>query len=396
MSLDFQSIREKVKQLGENAVSRVQQLQEKHAQAFELLLNNAQNLAGLRQKVEDVVRNYDPSIRCALPVKETLTASFSLPPLPDELTILAADGSQITPDRNAEVYYALINVGAIKIRRGLSDPPITTTVSQLLYDDQLYTSSGTITDARLALMRDLNERTILAKLAQESSPPVVTFTDGPMELWIGVAVSNQEITENAEILEAYLQSLSTLHGLGVSTAGYVDRPSANLVIRTLEVAMTPQTNLTDINSLHPLRGVTDIALYREILKSGERSPVFALQSQSAKSYKGPLGLHFFYLNVGQSERPYLARVDIPAWVADNAEILDILHAALIDQCQIMGMRPYPYLLHRAHETAVVRLEEKEQVTLMIVQELRKRGLKVGDRSSKQSAKQVGGRTRYEL
>jgi hypothetical protein len=141
--------------------------------------------------------------------------------------------------------------------------------------------------------------------------------------------------------------------------------------------------------------VTDIALYRDILESGERSPVFALQSQSAKSYEGPLALHFFYLNVGQPGRPYLARVDIPAWVAENPESLDILHAALIDQCRVMGVRPYPYLLHRAHETAVVKLQEKEQVTLMIAQELRERGLTVGGRSSKQSAKQAGGRARHE-
>jgi hypothetical protein len=60
----------------------------------------------------------------------------------------------------------------------------------------------------------------------------------------------------------------------------------------------------------------------------------------------------------------------------------------------MGLRPYPYLLHRAHETAVVKLAEKEQVTAMIMQELRKRGVAVGEISSKQSAKQLAGRGRY--
>jgi len=395
MSLDFQSIREQVKQLGENAISRAQQLQDKRTQALELLKNNSQNVAGLRQKVETVVRNHDLSLRCALPVIEQLTASFPLPVLPDEMTVLAADGSQITPDRHAEVNFAVINVGAIQLRQGSSDPPDTTITSQLLYDEQLYSTTGTITDAKLALMRDLNERTILAKLAKKAPPPVVTFTDGPMELWIGVAGGSQDIAENAEVLEAYMHSLSKLDGLGAITAGYVDKPSANLVVRTLEVAMTQQTELSEIKNLHPLRWVTDIALYRDIIESGERSPVFALQSRSAKSYKGPLALHFFYLNVGQPGRPYLARVDIPAWVAENPESLDILHAALIDQCRVMGVRPYPYLLHRAHETAVVKLQEKEQVTLMIAQELRERGLTLGELSSKQSAKQAGGRARYE-
>ncbi len=395
MSLDFQSIREQVKQLGENAIGRAQQLQDKHAQALELLANNAQNVAGLRQKVDIVVRNHDPSLRCALPVIEPLNASFPLPVIPDEMTVLAADGSQITPDRHAEVNFAVINVGAIQLRRGSSEPPETTITSQLLYDEQLYSTTGTITDARLALMRDLNERTMLAKLAEEAPPPVVTFTDGPMELWGGKSGDSAERADFQESLKHYLEALTQLHDLSVITAGYVDKPSANLVVRTLEVAMTPQTELLEIKNLHPLRGVTDIALYRDILESGERSPVFALQSQSAKSYKGPLALHFFYLNVGQPGRPYLARVEIPAWVAENPESLDVLHAALIDQCRVMGVRPYPYLLHRAHETAVVKLQEKEQVALMIAQELRERGLTVGERSSKQSAKQAAGRARYE-
>jgi hypothetical protein len=62
---------------------------------------------------------------------------------------------------------------------------------------------------------------------------------------------------------------------------------------------------------------------------------------------------------------------------------------------VMGVRPYPYLLHRAHETAVVKLPEKEQVTLMITDELRQRGVKVGEQSYKQSAKQSDWRARYE-
>jgi hypothetical protein len=61
----------------------------------------------------------------------------------------------------------------------------------------------------------------------------------------------------------------------------------------------------------------------------------------------------------------------------------------------MGARPYPYLLHRSHEAAVVSLEEKEQVTEMISLELRKRGLPVGDPSNKQFAKDQAGRTRLK-
>ena len=72
----------------------------------------------------------------------------------------------------------------------------------------------------------------------------------------------------------------------------------------------------------------------------------------------------------------------------------ILHAVLIDQCRMMGARRYPYLLHRAHETAVVSRDEHEQVTQMIVSELSRRGVRVRGRSNKQTAKDAGGRKRY--
>jgi hypothetical protein len=76
-------------------------------------------------------------------------------------------------------------------------------------------------------------------------------------------------------------------------------------------------------------------------------------------------------------------------------MLDNLHATLVDQAKMMGARPYPYLLQRAHETALVKLQEKEQVTQMISLELRKQGIEVEQVSAKQFAKQSEGRMRYE-
>lgn len=394
MSIDFQSIRQQVQQLGETAVQREQELGERKELALALLESNSEDLDGLKQRVQDVVRNHDPSLRCAMPVDELLTTAAPLPALPGEMTVLAVDGSQISPDRSAEVNYAVVNVGAIQMRRGSSEAPETSISSRLLYDDELYSPAGTIGEASLALMRDREERLILGKLAEEAQSPVMALTDGPMELWGAKGGDSEERADFQESLRLYLEALMRLEERNVITGGYVDKPAANLVVRTLEIAMTPQAELADIKNLHPLRGVTDLSIFKELLAAGERSAVFAIQSQSAKSYQDGLKLHFFYLNVGRAERSYVARVEIPAWVAEDKENLDNLHAVLIEQCRVMGARPYPYLLHRAHETAVVNLPEKEQVTAMITQELRRRGLAVGDLSNKQSAKQAEGRGRY--
>ena len=76
-------------------------------------------------------------------------------------------------------------------------------------------------------------------------------------------------------------------------------------------------------------------------------------------------------------------------------MLNNLHAVLVDQCRIMGTRPYPYLLQRAHETALLSRQEKEQVTQMIILELRQRGIKLEGPSQKQASKDLPGRTSYK-
>jgi hypothetical protein len=394
MALDFQQVQAQVRQLGEQAPGRERRLKALREQARGLLESNATELERLQQKVQQVVQQYDSSLRCALPSQEPLTDRFPLPALPERVTVLAADGSQIIPDRHVQVEYGLINVGAIRMCYGSPAPPEVSVYSRLFYDEQLYTASGTLTGATLALRRDLNERTLLANLAAQAQPPAITFTDGLMEIWGGWEMNAEEASEFQKSVAEYLAVLNRMHALGVTTAGYVDKPATSLVVRLLEVAQAAEPDLPEIRQLHPLRGVYDVDLYEPFLGPGERSPVFAVQSPSSRVYTGPLALHFFYLNVGRPEHPWLARVEIPAWVAENRQRLDPLHAVLVHQCRMLGARAYPYLLHRAHETAVVSLEEKEQVTQMIALELRRRGVVAGEPSQKQAAKGMVGRTSY--
>jgi hypothetical protein len=140
-----------------------------------------------------------------------------------------------------------------------------------------------------------------------------------------------------------------------------------------------------------LRGVTDRWLFGW-LPGGHRSAVFGLQSGSRAHYSSDLALHFFYLNVGDSRHAWLVRVEIPKWVADEAESLNRLQAALLEQCSSMGAKPYPYILHRAHEIAVVKFEEKAQVEQRLEMELRQSGGETDEISAKQSAKNLKGRS----
>ena len=413
MPLDFLSVKQQIRQIAKNAPAEAERIGRLRTQARDLLATNADKGAELRARVEQAAR-LDSWLRSAKPTDEPLTSAYPLPKAPALATVIAADGSQIHPDHHQAVNYFLVNIGAITMLSGSGQPPSLHTDSQLHFAE--YSPSGTYTNEQVDMERDKGERVLLAHLAaaakdgmaQEgmgiASPavrarkdeksqehPVITLTDGPLELWGGRSTDPEQVASFEKNLSKYLEALEALQKTGAATAGYVDKPRADLVVRALEVADTPDTQLGDIRKQRPLRGVTDYDLFAGILKPGERSAIFALQTHLADKYADSLALHFFYLNVGTQKAPWLARVEIPAWVIDGKETLDALHAVLMQQCGILAGRPYPYVLHRAHEIALVSREEKEQLTNMLVGELQAQGVVVGLPSHKQALKDLPGR-----
>lgn len=400
MSVDFQKIFEQIKAIGAGIHEKQESLEERRALARMLFHLYSDDLEQLRYKIE-AVKAADPSVRCAIPQKEYLDFHTSPSDLPTSAVLIAADGSQIMPDRHSPIQYGLVNVGAIVMRLNDGEAPAIFTESQMLFGDSLFTSTGApLTDGMLALMRDTEERSRLLELARQvgsEASPVITFTDGPIELW------NLREGDDAGMfdshLQKYLSALTALQQNGIITAGYIDKPFSDWLVRLLELTQATDEDIKNLREFHPLRGVTDRWLVGDekqpLLGPGERSAVFGLQSRSEKEYQGALALHFFYINVSADERhPKIARVDIPRWVADDQQKLDNLHAAILQQCRILGAKPYPYLLHRAHEIARVSLEEKHQVDQMLQLELRRHGAEIGELSNKQSAKDGQGRTSY--
>ena len=388
MSLNFQQVFDRIIEIGQGARARQQDLDARRNLAHQLLEAWSKKNAELREKIERI-RQSDPGLRCALPLDEPLDAANRQAVNQRNAVLLAADGSQIAPDRHAAVLYSLVNVGAILLEPGSDKAPEVFTDSSLLYADELYTETGILTGEAVDLQRDISERKKLLELAKRISGPCVALTDGPLELWGAKNANEGDYRRNLEIHKAVL---SQLQARNVTVAGYVDKPGADLVVRALEIALQPEAQLLDIRSQHLLRGVTDRWLYAGILKAGQRSAVFGMQSGSRLHYTGDLALHFFYLNVGDVKHPSLVRVEIPRWVADDKEQLNLLHSVLLQQCQVMGTRPYPYILHRAHEIAVVKFDEKQQVEQLLELELRRAGGEVEEISAKQSAKDLPGRT----
>jgi hypothetical protein len=307
------------------------------------------------------------------------------PPSPSARALLAVDGSQIIPDRHQELLFGLINIGSVTLEPGSGAAPRTHVETRLLIGADLESDQGGfLSEGDLALLRDAAERAGILRHAAHTTDPSIALTDGPLELWGAKDVSDQRAFERA--LREYLSSLRELERRGWSIAGYVDKPAADLVVRMLEISQAGSGSLHKLRTFHPLRGVSDRRLFGRLLQPNERSAVFLMQSTSRRSYTDSLAICFFYLNVGRPSQPVLARIEIPRWVANHAAQMNALHNALVSQCALLGTRPYPYILHRAHETARVPSRQADEIKLRLLLEMRRHGTEPDAVSSKSSAK----------
>ena len=396
MPINYQEIYTQIKEVGLGAKERRKKKEEAQEQAQKLLETYSSQLDFLRSKV-DSAKAADANIRCAVPLDEALGSHYPVPDSVSQATLIAADGSQSIADRHSPVQFCVINVGGIVMKPNSGETPAVEVESELFFGDAIE-ENGLTTDGGVALRRDLAERSVIEKMSKGMKGSVVSFTDGTLEIFRAKDIDNANQYRNT--VDKYISVLSRLQERGIISAGYIDKPSSSLVVKLLELTqITIPEEMEKLRNAPPLKYVTDRWLFGygnklfQLLPPGHRSAVFKIQSNSDKTYKGVLELHFFYLNVGTEGHPWPVRVEIPRWVVDDRAQLDLLHSVLVSQCRMMGSKPYPYLLHRAHETAVVKMEEKQQIEQMLAMELRRNNEDVDEKSYKQVPKEHVGRTR---
>ncbi len=212
------------------------------------------------------------------------------------------------------------------------------------------------------------------------------MVDGPLEL----IREPQAGGGFDKVLKEYEEILTRFMERGLMILGYTDKSQSDLIGRMMELMRLGEEGLDSYDpKQRQFTGLSDRTWLRDrLVNPGDRSAIFAIRSETNKEPGSDLGLHFFYLNVGQSGKPHLARVEVPGWVAKSTERLGFLQAALTEQAHVLGTQPYPYLLHRAHEEAVVTRPEHQYVEDMIVTEFLQQGIPMDEASSKQYHKDL--------
>ena len=295
---------------------------------------------------------------------------------------LATDGSRIDVDRHLPIRCALLNISKIALTYGTepnarleSTPHLYSRDNQLTIADAHSTREQLMDGALLGLKSSIEEITALAELAEENAGQTATIAlvDGSLILWGPAIQSYPDYVRNALINEGLLPALDKLKTAAdrhpLILAAYISLPGSTGVADALRITVCPYKPVNcDQNCGHIKPGqrpcdsvgsILDRELFAHTLAPGERSDLFISTSSVVEEYYGSHAIAFYYLNTGEE----IARVEIPAWVADDSTLVDLSHSLILDQCH-RGLG-YPVSIMEAHEQAVLTSQDRELFGQMV-------------------------------
>ncbi|NKQ34598.1 MAG: DNA double-strand break repair nuclease NurA [Chloroflexi bacterium] len=407
MTLEYERILPKVKDLVATAVNRQRQLDSQQKEIAQKLTDYATDRGAIAHSIKIAQEKTGGKLYAAEPhpayAHEPLNKGVTAVNLPDTAVIIGGDGSQILPDRHAPYLYYLINIGVIVYYHGRNRAPDVFTQPILEYPGlDWQADEGKFTSAHVSIQRDLAEIGALAETAcaqaAQTDDPVLALLDQRLLYWpVGGDNGRNDQKTVYEWIKAMRQveTCHREHG-AVYLSGYISEPGTSAVVnmlRTLNVGR-PDPETGEIFDPEVLKkrsaGLIDAALFAGILQPGERSAVFVNISENNKTFKAQgQEVCFFYLHPGGGK--HIARVDIPRWVADDPTAVDQIHALIMDQCKMV----YPYVLTRADEIAVILSQDRDYLEKMIAVGMGPEfALRQG--SAKQAGKDAArsGKTRY--
>lgn len=396
MTLDMAAVGRLVAQMGRDLAGAARQEDERLQLALATLRERAQDVEQLNARAAG-----GGFVGLAAGLVDPLDLHVPLPPLPPEYTVVASDGSLIEPDRHGAAYYYLINIGSVVLRYGQRPKAVLHSAPAMGYrPEDLYLALGErevpLEGGVLRVKRAVAETERLAELliAEEPGPPRLGLQDGTLILWMPEGHGINEAQLRAALLPPFLAALGRLRALGIPVASYVSRPRSAEVINALRLAICPYPTVdcrghcAERSRQRPapcdvIDGLTDRRLLGALpLAEGQRSARFFSRSRAMEQYRADR-VYFCYVNVGAET----ARLEVPEWVAQDPDKLDLIHAAVYDQCRRGG--GYPRALTEAHEKAVIGVGERQQCERLVETALARHHVR-STPSQKQQSKRIRG------
>lgn len=307
---------------------------------------------------------------------DSLGDTFAVPPLPSGgYQVAASDGSNIPPDRHSPVRYCILNISKVVLAYGQNPMAALTSAAEMLYkEEDLSVDGKPLRGELLGALMAVRELQVLLETALALSAPRVALHDGTLILW---PLQNETDMIRGRFIYPFRRALDGFLAERIPLLSYISYPSARDLCNALRVDLcdTDPSQCEACESPHRelcefLGELRDRELLQGVLRPGERTDLFATVSDVVKYYGGH-DIVFCYLDVGGE----IARVEMPKWVAEDEEALNLGLGVVLDQCALGGdVPPYPLALIEAHEAAVIDVGTREVVERLVEQEFARRGL----------------------
>jgi len=377
MSLDLTRVASQVGEMLSRLKAGLDERQQHLQNALNTVKTHSSEIDSLRRKIAAGRTTW-----LVADLVDGLDLHYEAQSLPTEFTVLATDGSHIDVDRHRSARCYLINIGSVVLHYGtnpdakLDSLPHLYTANEDLVITPTRAQKGReqpVEGTLLGVKRSVDECRRQVELAAElpAGSPSLALLDGTLILW-GLEAYPDFVSEIL-LDNGFLDCLSKLKNLNkdktcpepgrrkIALASYISLPRSTDVVNALRVAICPYDPpdcdrycpTSEKRGCDAVDGVRDRELFSDLLDKGERSALFISQSSVVRRRYDEHRIHFFYLKLDDE----VARVEIPKWVAEDKDLLNLTHSLVLDQCR--RGQGYPVALSEAHEQAVVTMADRE-------------------------------------
>jgi hypothetical protein len=321
---------------------------------------------------------------------EPLETCIDIPVPPKIHTVIATDGSQIAPNHHEIAYCYLLNIGRVVLHYGQNRHPLLDSLPEVFYrPEDLYMSRqwGIRTEEWMSFRRTASETTVLAELAcaAKGEAPTLAMVDGSLIYWF---LEQLPIDARDRILPPILEAWQQMRDAQIPLMGYLSASRNIEGMNFLRLLACPhpvpdclsycpnQLEKVPCKIFEPLR---DTALWVTQLKPGQRGPLWRSNNRILELY-GDQTIYFCYVHVGTE----IARIEVPAWVAQNTPMFDQALGLML--AQVQKGYGYPVAIAEAHNQAVVRGGDKARFFALLERQMIKAGLRNVGTSYKEARK----------
>lgn len=353
-------------------------------------LEKAENLLlSAQEQQQDLIQRYQTwrdrlFFSVAIPVEPLDTRKTIIAP-PQKHSVFATDGSQIAPSSHEIAYCYLINIGRIMLHYGQNLHPLLDSIPEVYYRrEDLYISRqwGIRTEEWMGHRRTVLEAQCLAEMACRwvrppgpHSEPNLAMVDGSLIYWF---LENLPTEAREQILPPILEAWEDLRKDKIPLISYLSaaRSSESMNFLRLEACSYEQPNCVQhceaiaeekraCQVFDPLR---DATFWSYFLEPGQRSPLWQSSARILDLYPESQRIYFCYVNVGTE----IARIEFPAWVAEDSNLLDQSLAIML--AQVNKGYGYPVAIAEAHNQAVVRSGDRARFFALLEHQMLRSGL----------------------